>query len=83
MEKKDRFERVEVVSSLIKRAIYDKEENKLYVEFTFEGSSVYVYEEFRSNDFEEFKNSDSLGSHFNKKIKGFFECTKLDYDGKE
>lgn len=71
-----RFEGLEVESSLIEKAIHDRLESKLFV--TFKSGPTYIYEQFTEGDFEEFKNSESKGSHFNKKIKGSFECNKLE-----
>lgn len=66
-----------VESSQIAAIGHDPETNTLAIEFKNwkgEPSSVYHYDAFTAEQFEEFKNAESIGSHFGKHIKPFADC---------
>lgn len=74
-----RIELTDVVSSQIHSIGHDAETNTLAIRF-FRGygrdqvpGSLYHYDNFTAQDFEAFKNAESLGRHFGQNIKPFAE----------
>lgn len=55
---------------------YDKYAEILVVVFRDSGK-VYYYEDFTQSDWDDFIAASSLGSYYNKNIKGYYPCTKV------
>ena len=55
---------------------YDKYAEILVVVFRDSGK-VYYYEDFTQSDWDDFIDASSLGSYYNKNIKGYYPCTKV------
>ena len=69
-----RIELTDVVSSQINAIGHDPESNTLAIQFkSWKGDvkSTYHYDNFTTQDFEAFKNAESLGRHFGQHIKPF------------
>lgn len=56
---------------------YDEDSNTLYVRFR-ESGSAYRYLDFSESAWDEFASQESLGSWYNKAIKGKYECQKIE-----
>ena len=56
---------------------YDEDNNCLYVIFRETGAE-YKYSDFTTSDWIDFTEADSLGSYFNKYIKGNYYCEKIE-----
>ena len=59
---------------------YDSQHEKLAVIFRSNEDRAYVYSDFSASDWSEFKSADSLGSYYNKYIKGQYPSQKYDAD---
>ena len=65
-----------VDSSCFSRVGYDAHHETLLVCFRDSGA-YYCYYDFTQADYDDFIAADSLGSYYNKYIKGYYECDKL------
>ncbi|MBQ6398217.1 MAG: KTSC domain-containing protein [Oscillospiraceae bacterium] len=57
---------------------YDEDQEALAVIFRSNDTRTYVYDDFTAEDFEDFFSAKSLGSYYNKNIKGVYSCTRYD-----
>lgn len=64
-------------SSCFSEIGYDNNTGDLIVTFRDSGVS-YVYGEVPKSVWEELKSADSMGSYYNKEIKGSYDCVRLD-----
>ena len=64
---KKKWRKVEVESSQIKLIAHDSDVDKLYIQF--KNNSVYEYSPVSLEDYIDFLNADSIGSHFYENFK--------------
>ena len=57
---------------------YDDGYERLALIFRSNETRTYVYSEILAKDFDDFIHSDSLGSYYNKHIKGEYPCERID-----
>lgn len=57
---------------------YDSKYEKLAVIFRDNSSRTYLYSNFDMNAYRTFMAADSLGSYYNKNIKGHYTCERID-----
>lgn len=57
---------------------YDDGYEKLALVFRENDSRTYLYSEFLQSDYQDFMRADSLGSYYNKNIKGEYPCERID-----
>ncbi|MEH1767201.1 KTSC domain-containing protein [Nostoc sp.] len=69
-----------VVSSMAMAVGYDR--NKQILQVEFQSGAVYQYLGVDEDTWEDLHSSDSIGSFFNQKIKGRYDCDRLDCAGR-
>lgn len=57
---------------------YDSKYEKLAVIFRNNSSRTYLYSDFTPSDYRSFMAADSLGSYYNKNIKGYYTSERID-----